>query len=159
MSHYLSKSNFDSESSSLEFEDDNIFFFVQDPLVVHTPSSIDINLGTMPPIHGEPKLFHWSKKSIRIFTRRISTVQVPTSSATVIFETKTGDNTFTLPSSNTTIDSDSIDDIDFLITFRKGKHTCTFHPIYRFVSYSHLSPFFHVFIFFSLDSYFVSSLY
>jgi len=37
---------------------------------------------------------------------------------------------------------------------RKDKYTCTSHPISRFVSYSHLSPSFYVFIS-SMNSYYV----
>ena len=64
--------------------------------------------------------------------------------------------TSTLSSSDTTTDFDSVSDDDdgLHITLRKSKHTCASHPISRFVSYSHLSPFSHVFIS-SLNLYYV----
>ena len=46
------------QSSSLESKNDNIFFLVQDPPVMRTSSLIDIDLGTLPPIHGESKIPH-----------------------------------------------------------------------------------------------------
>ena len=36
-------------------------------------------------------------------------------------------------------------DLDFPIAIRKGKRTCTDHPISNFVSFDHLSPSFKVF--------------
>ena len=39
---FESKFRVDSESFSLKFENENIFFLVQDPLVMHIPSSVDI---------------------------------------------------------------------------------------------------------------------
>jgi len=88
------------------------------------------------------------------FTRCTSTAHIPTSSAILIFRTQTGENTSVLPSSDTITDSDCVSH-DLPIALRKVKRTCTSHPISRFISYSHLSPFFHGFIFFSLYSYFV----
>jgi len=41
---------------------------------------------------------------------------------------------------------------DLLIALRKGKRSCTRHPLSNFISYSHLSSFFHSSIS-SLDSY------
>jgi len=80
---------------------------------------------------------------------------VPTSSVIPIFGTQSGENTFILPSSITTIDYDNVSNDDLPIALCESKHTHTSHSIFHFVSYSHLSPSFHVFSSF-LDSYFVS---
>ena len=52
------------------------------------------------------------------------------------------------PSASTSTDppilySDS--DFDLSVAVRKGKHTCTYHPISNFVSFDHLSPSFKAF--------------
>ena len=90
---------FDSEPSSLESEDDNIFFHIQDPPVVHTPS-VDIDVGTLPHVHTEAKPPHRFGELTRVFTRRTSTAYVSTSSAILIFETHIDENTSKLPSVN-----------------------------------------------------------
>jgi len=106
---------------------------------VHTSSSDDIDLDTLPTEHGESKSIHWVGESARVFTRHTSTAIMPTSSNISIFGSQTDENTSTLPSSDTTIDFDIVSDVDLLIALCKSKHTCTSHPIFCFVSYSHLS--------------------
>ena len=53
--HYIDF--FDCESSSLG-SDGNMFFFIQNPPVVHTPLLVDIDFDTLSLVHGEPKLTH-----------------------------------------------------------------------------------------------------
>jgi len=83
---------------------------------VHTPSSVDIDLGTLLSVHGEPKLPHRFGESTRVFIRRTSTIPVPIYFAIPIFESQTGKNISALPSSDITIDSDRVS--DDLITLR-----------------------------------------
>ena len=56
------------------------FFLFRIHPIVHTPLSVDIELGTLPYIHGEPKTPHWFGESTRVFKRHTSTALVPTSS-------------------------------------------------------------------------------
>jgi len=116
---------------------------------VHTPSLVDIDIGTLSHVHREPKNPYPFGESTGIITRHTFT----TSFAIPIFGIQIGENTSTLPSSNT-IDSDSVFYDDLPIAFRNGKHACTSHLIPHFVSYSHLSFFLSCF-YSSLDSYFV----
>ena len=142
MLHFLSLTGFDIESSSLESEDDNVFFLVWDSPIVHTLSPIDIDLDILPQEHEERKPPHRFREATRVFTRCTSTAHMTTSTAILIFETQTGENTSILPSSDTTTDSNSISNNDLPITLRKGKQTCTSHFISYFLSYSDLSTFF-----------------
>ena len=55
---------------------------------MHTPSSVDIHLGTLPIERGEPKLFHQFGESTRLFTKCTSTAPMPTSSNVLISDHK-----------------------------------------------------------------------
>jgi len=79
---------------------------------------------------------------------------VPSSSFVPVFTSQSGEAT--LPSGDVTLISvlsDSSSDISL-----KEKHTCTSHPLFIFVCYSHLSFSYSAFIF-SVDSYFYSQIY
>jgi len=118
---------------------------------VHIPSSVDIVLGTLPPIHGEPKLPNRFGESTRIFTRDTSIALVLTFSTILIFETQTGEMHLNYPLLILLLIFEIVSDDDPLISLRKEKRTCTSHHVSRFVSYSHKSSSFHAFIS-SLDS-------
>jgi len=76
--HLLCMSHFFSLNLSLivslppESEDDNIFFLIQEPSDVHTPS-VDTDLDTLPLVHEKLKPPHQFGESTRVFTRRTST--------------------------------------------------------------------------------------
>ena len=89
-----------------------------------------------------------------VFTIHISIAFVPTSSVVLIFESQIGENIYAPPSSDASTNSDTVSDDDLPVALRKSKYTCTSHSLYRFVSYSHLSPSFYVFIS-SMNSYYV----
>ena len=55
-------------------------------------------------------------------------------------KTQTSENTFTLPSSDTT-DSDTVSDDDLLIGLRKDKRTCTSHLISLYLIHTCFLPF------------------
>jgi len=76
---------------------------------------------------------------LQVYTRRHAPAPVPLSTST------------SGPASSTTVPLSENSD-DRLIALRKGKRTCTLHPLSNFVSYSHLSSSFKSFIS-SLDSY------
>jgi len=101
-----------------------MFYLIQDSPVEHTPSLIDINLDTLPHIHGEPT---------RILTRHTSTVHVPTSSTILISRSQTSENILHYPLVILLILT-IISDDGLSIAFRKGKHTCTPHHISHFIS-------------------------
>jgi len=82
-----------------------MFFLIQDPPIVHTPSSVDINLDILSSVHGDPKTHQQFGETTRVFTRRISTAPMPTSSVAPIFESQTSENVFALPSSDITTDT------------------------------------------------------
>ena len=94
-------------------------FLVQDLPIMHTPLSVDIELGTLPHVHGEPKPPHQIGESSRVFIRCTSTTHVPTFSAIPIFKIQTCENASTLPSSNSIVDSDSVSDGDLPIVLSR----------------------------------------
>ena len=106
---FKSKCRFNSGPFSLESKDDNIFVLIQDLSVVHTPSSVDINLNTLSFVHVEPVLPKRFGELTRVFTRHTSATPRPASSVISIFRTQTGENTSTLSSSDTT-DSNCVSD-------------------------------------------------
>ena len=117
---------------------------------MHIPSSVDTDLDILSLVYGEPKPHHQFGESTSLHKTYFCCT------CTIIFyysifKSQIGENISALPlvllllimifSHN-----------DIPIALRKGKRSCTSHSISRFVSYSHLSPSFHAFIY-SMDSY------
>ena len=90
-------------------------------------------MGTLPPVHGEPKPHHRFGESIKVFTKCTSVASVSTSSSVSTSKLQTDENTFAVPFSDTTNIYDSVFDDDFPIALRKGKHTFTSYPISCFL--------------------------
>jgi len=128
-----------------------MFSFVQDPLVAHAPSSVNIDLCTLPPLHEEPKLPHLFEQSASLH-KTYSTAHVPKSSAILISGTQTGENALHYPLVIILLIL-TVFLMIFLLSFVKV-NALAHLTISCLVSYSHLSPF-HAFLF-SLDPYFVT---
>ena len=113
-----------------------MFFLIQNPPVMHTSLSVDINLGTLSLIHEEPKLPHESGESTSVFIRRTSTARVPTSSIVTIFRLQIGENISALPSNDAATNSDIVSDVDVPMLFARVNtlaHSFKSRPIYWYI--------------------------
>ena len=97
-------------------------------------------------------MFFPFSESTRVFTRRISTASMPTSCTVPILDHKLVRIYLHYPLVMLVLI------LTFLwwwssIVLRKGKHTCTSHPISRFTSYSHVSLLSCIYFFYRLIFY------